>query len=98
MPALQGKPWSSASLMHLKLQDCHIGAGLAALTIPSLQELCMVHCCITGLVTLSGCSQLTKVTMQGGSADPLPGDINFPCKVLLRCTCLAAQVALRGVC
>ena len=58
----------------------------------------MVHCCITGLVTLSGCSQLTKITMQGGSAGQLPGYIHSPCKVLPGFTCLAAQVALRGVC
>ena len=66
MPALQGMPWPSASLTRLRLQDCHQGAGLTALTIISLQELCMVHCNITSLVALSGCSQLTKVTMQGG--------------------------------
>ncbi len=62
MPALQGMLWPSASLTHLKLQDCHLRP---ALTIPSLQELCLVHCNITGLVALSSCSQLTKVTMQG---------------------------------
>eukprot|EP00891_Asterochloris_glomerata_P004944 jgi/Astpho2/4944/Aster-x0656 len=61
-----GMLWPSASLTHLKLQDCHLRP---ALTIPSLQELCLVHCNITGLVALSSCSQLTKVTMQGLSRD-----------------------------
>ena len=75
MPALQGKPWLGASLTYLELHSCHLRADLTALTIPSLQELCLVHCNISGLMALSSCSHLTKVTMsmqQGGLGGDLP--------------------------
>ena len=99
MPALQGMPWPSASLTCLRLRDCHRRDDWIALTIPSLRELCLVNCNITGLVTLSSCSQLTKITMQGGLECGLfawPG--SSACELFLISICLAARVTRRGVC